>query len=410
MTCASCSARIERKLNKLDGVRASVNLATSRASVHYAAPVRPQDLVTAVEQTGYGALGPRRRHPGCRRRGATSGHDLLADRALRQRALVSLAAHRAGAAARHGPAAAVRRLGSGPWLELVLTTPVVVWAAWPFHRAAALNARHGASTMDTLVSLGVIAAYLWSLCVCCTGTGCELGWPDAAPRIYLEVAAGGHDFLLAGRYAEARATRRAGAPRCAALLELGAKDVAVLRIDATGRATEVRVPIDDLVVGDHFVVRPGEKIATDGVVVEGQQRGRRVLVTGESMPVEVTDPATRSPVARINTPGRLVVEATRVGADTTLAAIARLVEQAQSGKAPVQRLADRVSAVFVPVVLGARAADLRSGGGSLPGTTPTPRCHGRRRRADHRLPLRPRAGHPDRAAGRHRPRRPARAC
>ena len=219
---------------------------------------------------------------------------------------------------------------------------MVVWAAWPFHRAAAVNARHGASTMDTLVSLGVVAAYGWSLVMTLAG---------GSGHLYYEVAAVVTTFLLAGRYAESRA-RTAGRSALTSLLEMGAKDVAVRRIDPTTRATsEVRVPIGELVVGDHFVVRPGEKIATDGVVVDGRSSVDRSLVTGESMPVGA-GPGDEVTGGTLNVQGRLVVEARRVGADTTLAAVTRLVEKAQQGKAPVQRLADRVSGVFVPVVLG----------------------------------------------------------
>ena len=340
MTCASCSARIERRLNKLDGVQASVNLATKRASVHYSAPMQPQDLVTAVEQTGYGASVVGDRAPGVGGAGHEDG--LLADRALRQRALVSLALTVPVLLIAMVPPIGDALGGAAPWLELLLTTPIVAWAAWPFHRAAALNARHGASTMDTLVSLGVIAAYGWSLVMTLGG---------GSGHLYYEVAAVVTTFLLAGRYAESRA-RTAGRSALTSLLEMGAKDVAVRRIDPTTRATsELRVPIDELVVGDHFVVRPGEKIATDGVVVEGRSSVDRSLVTGESMPVG-TGPGDEVTGGTLNVQGRLVVEARRVGAETTLAAVTRLVEQAQQGKAPVQRLADRVSGVFVPVVLG----------------------------------------------------------
>jgi P-type Cu+ transporter len=343
MTCASCSARIERKLNKLDGVRANVNLATNRASVRYAAPLQPQDLVTVVQQTGYGATviggepaGGDEGHAG------HEGHDLLADGALRLRALVSLALTIPVLLIAMVPPIGDALGAAGPWLQLVLTTPIVAWAAWPFHRAAAVNARHGASTMDTLVSLGVIAAYGWSLVMTLGG---------GSGHLYYEVAAVVTTFLLAGRYAESRA-RTAGRSALTSLLEMGAKDVAVRRIDPTTRATsELRVPIDELVVGDHFVVRPGEKIATDGVVVDGRSSVDRSLVTGESMPVG-TGPGDEVTGGTLNVQGRLVVEARRVGAETTLAAVTRLVERAQQGKAPVQRLADRISGVFVPVVLG----------------------------------------------------------
>ncbi|MGZ4630283.1 MAG: heavy metal translocating P-type ATPase [Oryzihumus sp.] len=335
MTCASCSARIERKLNKLEGVEASVNLATERAHVRYAVPLTPEDLVATVEQTGYTA---RVLEPEVPAGHEHDGHDVLDERQLKVRTLVSLAL-----------AIPVVVLGMmplpesplWPWLELVLATPIVAWAAWPFHRAAAVNARHGSSTMDTLVSLGVLAAYGWSLVAVLTGNTMHL---------YFEVAAVVTTFLLAGRWAESRA-RASGRSALQALMELGAKDVAVQRIDPASRVTtEVRIPVSELAVGDHFFVRPGEKIATDGVVVDGTSAVDRSLVTGESMPVD-TGPGEAVTGGTINTSGRLVVEARRVGAETTLAAMTRLVERAQQGKAPVQRLADRVSAVFVPTVL-----------------------------------------------------------
>jgi Cu+-exporting ATPase len=330
MTCASCSARIERKLNKLEGVEASVNLATERAHIRYAAPLGPQDLVTAVEQTGYTAkvLTGKHAHADVRTR-------------LTTRTLVA-----AGLAVPVLLVAMVMPINdalgvAAPWIELAMATPIVMWAAWPFHRAAAVNARHGASTMDTLVSIGVIAAYGWSLVATLT---------RSTNHLYFEVAAVVTTFLLAGRLAEARA-RTSGKSALESLMQLGAKDVAVQRVDpGTGASTEVRLPIEKLSVGDHFIVRPGEKIATDGLVLDGQSAVDRSLVTGESMPVEtgVGDEVTGGTV---NAQGRLIVRATRVGAETTLAAVTRLVEQAQTGKAPVQRLADRVSAVFVPVVL-----------------------------------------------------------
>jgi P-type Cu+ transporter len=342
MTCASCSARIERRLNKLEGVHASVNLATERAHVRYAAPVALADLVGEVARAGYAATvvePPTGAHRGHGGHDMHEGHDLLGDRALRTRVLVS--------AALAIPVVLLAMLplpesALWPWLELALATPIVVWAAWPFHRAAAVNARHGASTMDTLVSLGVLAAYGWSLVATLTG---------ATEHLYFEVAAVVTTFLLAGRYAESRA-RASGRSALRALVQLGAKDVAVQRIDpATRVTTEMRLPVAELAVGDHFVVRPGEKIATDGVVVDGQSAVDRSMVTGESMPVE-TGPGEEVTGGTLNTSGRLVVEARRVGSETTLAAMTRLVERAQQGKAPVQRLADRVSAVFVPVVLG----------------------------------------------------------
>ncbi len=355
MTCASCSARIERKLNKLSGVQASVNLATEKAHVRYADPLRPADLVAEVGKTGYGATVLRDSHAGARRPdgepSAVGGgqpthdepaHDLVGDASLRRRALVSLALTvPVVLIAMVGPIGAA--LGSAaPWTELVLATPVVVWAAWPFHRAAAVNARHGASTMDTLVSLGVTAAYLWSLVAVLTGF---------TDHLYFEVATVVTTFLLAGRYAESRA-RASGRSALQSLLHLGAADVAVRRIDPRTRVTtEVRIPIDQLLVGDHFVVRPGEKVATDGLVLDGESAVDTSLVTGEPLPVDV-GPGDEVVGGTVNSHGRLVVEARRVGAETTLAQVTRLVEQAQQGKAPVQRLADRISAVFVPVVLG----------------------------------------------------------
>ncbi len=245
-------------------------------------------------------------------------------------------------------------LDNSALIQLVLATPVVLWAGWPFHRAAFMNARHGASTMDTLVSIGVLTAYLWSAVVVLTGRAAGMSSMDAGDvttaHIWFETATVVTTFLLFGRWMEARATDRTR-DALRGLLTLGAKDVAVERVDPTTRATvEVRIPVEQLAVGDRFVVRPGEKVATDGRVVEGSSAVDASLVTGESMPVDVT-PGDELTGGSINTTGRLVVEATRVGADTTLAGIARLVERAQTTKAPVQRLADRVSSVFVPVVL-----------------------------------------------------------
>lgn len=372
MTCASCSARIERKLNKLAGVEASVNLATEKARVRYAGSVTVDDLVATVRATGYGAKplagrepvpagsladghrdasgqpneqghGDTGGHGAGHDHGSSDGHDhdLVGARSLRLRAIVAtaLAAVVMVLAMVHPVSMA---LGSaGPWLQLVLTTPVYLWAAWPFHRAAAINARHLSSTMDTLVSIGITAAYGWSLLAVLTGfTG----------HLYFETAAVVTSFLLIGRYIEARSKSR-GKSALTTLLRLGAKDVAVLHTDpASGAWTEERVPVADLRPGDRFVVRPGEKIATDGTVADGHSAIDASMVTGESMPVEV---AIGDEVvgATVNGQGRLVVEATRVGSETVLARITRLVEDAQTGKAPVQRLADRVSAVFVPAVL-----------------------------------------------------------
>ena len=338
MTCASCVARVEKRLGKLDGVTASVNLATERAHVTYPATMTPDELVQTVEASGYGAsvldAGSRLAPP-------EHTHVRLDD--LRRRLLVAAPLALVVVVLAMGP----WRFPANPWLQMLLTAPVVLWCAWPFHRAAALNARHLTSTMDTLVSIGVSAAFLWSLVALVVG-------PDGHPRehghYYFETAAVVTAFLLLGRWLEARAKDQ-GRSALTSLMDLGAKSVAVQRISATTRATtEVVIPIDDLRVGDHFVVRPGEKVATDGVVVDGVSAIDTSVVTGESIPVDVEAGSTVN-AGTINTSGRLVVEATAVGAETSLAAITRLVEQAQTGKADVQRLADRVSAVFVPVVL-----------------------------------------------------------
>ncbi|WP_261327651.1 heavy metal translocating P-type ATPase [Modestobacter marinus] len=347
MTCASCANRIERKLNKLDGVQASVNYATEAATVRFdPARVGTDRLLATVEAAGYVATLP-----------APPQVEEVPDQApdpeagLRQRLLVSAVLALPVLLLSMVPAL---QFENWQWLALTLASPVAVWGAWPFHRAAVVNARHGASTMDTLVSIGIAAAYLWSLWALFLGDAGMSGMtmsstllPEqggGADELYLEVAAAVPVFLLAGRYAEARAKRRSGAA-VRALLELGAKDAAVLR-----GGVEVWVPISDLAVGDRFVVRPGEKVATDGVVVGGSSAVDLSMITGESVPVEVAV-GDRVTGATVNVGGRLVVEATRVGAETTLAQLGRLVTQAQSGKAPVQRLADRVSAVFVPVVL-----------------------------------------------------------
>jgi P-type Cu+ transporter len=348
MTCASCANRIERKLNKLDGVQASVNYATEAATVRFdPARVDTARLLDTVAAAGYSAElpAPPVEEPEDRSAGADP------DAALRQRLLVSTALTVPVLLLSMVPAL---QFENWQWLALTLASPVAVWGAWPFHRAAVVNARHGASTMDTLVSIGIAAAYLWSLWALFLGDagmpGMRMSFQLVPERgagtheIYLEVASAVTVFLLAGRYAEARAKRRSGAA-LTALLELGAKDAAVLR-----GGTEVRVPVGRLVVGDRFVVRPGEKVATDGIVVSGTSAVDASMLTGESVPVEVTA-GDRVTGATVNVGGRLVVEATRVGDATTLAQLGRLVTRAQSGKAPVQRLADRVSAVFVPVVL-----------------------------------------------------------
>ncbi|MFI0925080.1 heavy metal translocating P-type ATPase [Streptomyces sp. NPDC021012] len=347
MTCASCAARIEKKLNRMDGVTATVNYATEKARVEHAPDVGVDALIATVVKTGYTAeepLPPEPEEP----EEAEEDPELAS---LRQRLTVS--------ALLSAPVVLLAMVPSlqfddWQWLSLTLASPVVVWGGLPFHRAAWTNLRHGAATMDTLVSVGTLAAYGWSLWALFLGDagmpGMRHGFDLTADRahassaIYLEVAAGVVTFILLGRYLEARAKRKAGAA-LRALMELGAKDVAVLR---DGR--EVRVPVGELRTGDLFVVRPGEKIATDGTVAEGSSAVDASLLTGESLPLDVT-PGSAVTGGCVNVSGRLLVEATRVGADTQLARIAKLVEDAQSGKAEVQRLADRISAVFVPVVL-----------------------------------------------------------
>jgi Cu+-exporting ATPase len=347
MTCASCANRIERKLNKLDGVTATVNYATEKARVDYVGEVSPTDLVATVEQAGYTATLPA--PP------ATAGSEPVPEpdptAALRQRLLISLVLSVPVIAMAMIPAL---QFPNWQWLSLTLAAPVVVWGAWPFHKAAFTNARHGAATMDTLVSVGTLAALGWSVYALFWGTAGMTGMThpfeltisrtDGAGNIYLEAAAGVTTFILAGRYFEARSKRRAGAA-LRALLEVGAKEVSVLRNGA-----EQRIPIGELTVGDEFVVRPGEKIATDGVVVDGSSAVDASMLTGESVPVEV-GPDDQVVGATVNVGGRIVVRATRVGSDTQLAQMARLVEDAQTGKAQAQRLADRISGVFVPIVI-----------------------------------------------------------
>ncbi|MFD9307501.1 heavy metal translocating P-type ATPase [Streptomyces sp. NPDC060048] len=356
MTCASCAARIEKKLNRMDGVSASVNYATEKAKVSYGEGVRVADLIATVVKTGYTAEEPPPPpEPGPEpESGREAGHEEVPDpelAALRQRLLVSAALALPVVLLAMVPAL---QFDNWQWLSLTLASPVVVWGALPFHKAAWTNARHGAATMDTLVSVGTLAAFAWSLWALFFGhagmAGMRHGFDltasrtDGASAIYLEVAAGVVAFILLGRYLEARSKRKAGAA-LKALMHLGAKDVAVLRGGA-----EVRVPVSSLAVGDRFVVRPGEKIATDGTVVEGSSAVDASMLTGESVPVEVTvgDGVTG---ATVNASGRIVVEATRVGSGTQLARMAKLVEDAQNGKAEVQRLADRISGIFVPVVL-----------------------------------------------------------
>ncbi|MGW9717798.1 heavy metal translocating P-type ATPase [Micrococcus aloeverae] len=359
MTCASCANRIEKKLNKLDGVTASVNYATEKASVTGPDDLDPQTLIAEVEKTGYTAALPAR----------TKGHvdssedegDSAEDRELR-----SLRQRLIGASVLAVPVIAMAMIPAlqfdyWGFASLVLAAPVVVWAGWPFHKAAWTNLKHGAATMDTLISVGTTAALIWSIVALFFGTAGQPGVThsfelaisrsDGLGNIYLEVAAGVITFVLMGRYFEKRSKRRAGAA-LRALLELGAKEVSVLR-----DGTEQRVSIDELAVGDEFVVRPGEKIATDGTITSGNSAIDASMLTGESVPVEVSegDPVTG---ATVNAGGRLVVKATRVGSDTQLAQMAKMVEDAQSGKAEIQRLADRVSGVFVPIAIAIAVATL----------------------------------------------------
>ncbi|UNK70603.1 heavy metal translocating P-type ATPase [Microbacterium sp. H1-D42] len=355
MTCASCAMRIEKKLNKLDGVTATVNYATEKAQVTVDGDLDAALLITEVENAGYTAKLPKAPDAAADSDADEEDPEL---RSLRHRLIGSIALSVPVILMAMVPAL---QFPYWQWLSLVLASPVIVWAAWPFHRAAWVNLRHGAATMDTLVSLGTTAAYLWSLYALFFGTAGEVGMThgftfsiapsDGAANIYLEVAAGVTMFILAGRYFEKRAKRTAGAA-LRALLELGAKEVAVLRGGA-----EVLIPTADLRVGDEFIVRPGEKIATDGVVVSGSSAIDESMITGESVPVEVGagDAVTG---ATVNAGGRLIVRATRVGADTQLAQMAKLVEQAQTGKAEVQRLADKVSSIFVPIVIVIAVATL----------------------------------------------------
>ncbi len=355
MTCASCSARIEKKLGKLDGVDAVVNLATEKATVRFAGPVTVEQLLSTVRATGYGAevIGGEPDPASQDEPGDPAAPPAEPEQRISAVDVISAAVLTVPVVVL-GMVPGIEINNSG-WVQLILATPVVLWCGWPFHRAAIINARHGASTMDTLVSLGVLVAYLSSAYVVITSPAGSSGMmPTAggepAANLWFETATVVTTFLLLGRWLEARATNRTR-DALRGLLSLGAKDVAVERLDpATGSTTEVRIPIDQLLVGERFLVRPGEKVATDGRVVEGSSAVDASLITGESLPVEVTtgDELTGG---SINTTGRLLVEATRVGADTTLAGIARLVERAQTTKAPVQRLADRVSSVFVPVVL-----------------------------------------------------------
>ncbi len=353
MTCASCAARIEKKLNKLDGVSATVNYATEKAKVMYAGSVAPSDLVAVVEATGYTAALPAQRESSPATDVAAGVQPVrdLETEVLRRRLLVSAVLSLPVLLLSMVP---VLQFDNWQWLSLTLASPVVVWGALPFHRAAWANVRHGAATMDTLISVGVGAAWLWSLWALFFGSagmaGMRMGF-DLLPsrdggtgHIYLEAASVVTTFILAGRFVEARAKKQSGAA-LHALLDMGAKDVGVLRGGA-----EVRVPVEQVVVGDVFMVRPGEKVATDGVVTDGTSAIDASMLTGESVPVEV-GPGNAVVGATVNAGGRLLVRATRVGGDTQLAQMARLVEDAQNGKAQVQRLADRVAGIFVPVVI-----------------------------------------------------------
>ena len=384
MTCASCAARIEKRLNKLDGVEATVNFATEQATVHKQPAVSVDELVAAVEAVGYHAqlAKPADEHDG-------HHHHDEALRVITTRLLVG--------AVLTAPVALLAmvsplRFTDWEWVALALSTPVVFYSGFGFHRAALQNARHGAATMDTLISIGTLAAWLWSTVVLVGGI---------ATDTYFEVGAVVTTLIVLGRYLEARAKGRSS-EAIRKLLELGAKEARVLR-----DGIEVLVLASELRVGDVFVVRPGEKIATDGVVVEGESAIDQSMLTGESVPVEVAG-GSGVAGATVNTYGRLVVRATKVGADTALAQIARLVDAAQSGKAPVQRLADRVSAVFVPVVIGISLATLIGwfAAGAAASTAFTAAvavliiaC-----------PCALGSGDTDRVDGRHRPRCAARGC
>jgi Cu+-exporting ATPase len=326
MTCAACAVRIEKKLNKLDGVEATVNYATERATVVFAPAVAPHELVAAVEAAGYRALLPGEQ---ARPDSSQAGRRLALSAALTvPLVLLSMIPP--------------LQFAGWEWVALALATPIVAWGGWPFHRSALLNARHGVATMDTLISIGTVAAFAWSAVVLLAGLDADM---------YFEVAGVITTLILLGRFLESRARRRSG-EAVRALLELGAKEARVLR-----DGVEVVVPVEELVGGERFVVRPGERIATDGIVEGGTSAIDESLLTGESLPVEV-GPGADVAGGTINSYGRLVVRATRIGAETALAQIARLVAEAQAGRAPIQRLVDRISAVFVPLVLGLSLATL----------------------------------------------------
>ncbi|AYY13819.1 copper-translocating P-type ATPase [Actinobacteria bacterium YIM 96077] len=378
MTCASCAARIEKKLNRVDGVTASVNFATEKAQVEYSDAVAPDELVSVVEQAGYQASLPPMSDTSSGRTEVSGEADVddvddAHDReleSLRFRVIISAVLSLPVIAMAMVPAL---QFEHWQWLSLTLAAPVVIWGGWPLHKAAWTNLKHATATMDTLISMGTGAALLWSVYALFFGTAGEPGMShsfeltvsrtDGLSNIYLEVGAGVVTFILLGRYFEVRSKRRAGAA-LRALLELGAKEVSILR---DGR--EVRVPAGELMVDDVFVVRPGEKIATDGVVVEGSSAVDESMLTGESVPVEV-GPGDRVTGATVNAGGRLVVRASRVGGDTQLAQMVKLVEEAQSGKAAIQRLADRVSGVLVPgaIAIAVAALGYWLGTGSSPAT------------------------------------------
>nr|WP_176704715.1 heavy metal translocating P-type ATPase [Arthrobacter sp.]AXV46343.1 copper exporting ATPase, CopA, carbonate dehydratase [Arthrobacter sp.] len=352
MTCASCAMRIEKKLNKLDGVVATVNYATEKARITVPDGYDAALLIAEVEKTGYTAAVPVPK--GTKQNRALDGAADESDpelRSLRNRLIASIVLTVPVIAMAMVPA---WQFTYWQWASLVLAAPVIVWGAWPFHKAAWTNLKHGAATMDTLISMGTSAALLWSLYALFLGTAgvpgmthpfeFSLAPSDGAANIYLEVGAGVTMFILAGRYFEKRSKKQAGAA-LRALLELGAKEVSVLR-----NGVETKIPVEDLSVGDEFIVRPGEKIATDGIVVTGTSAVDASMLTGESVPVEVTE-GDAVTGATTNAGGRLVVRATRIGSDTQLAQMAKLVEDAQTGKAEVQRLADKISGIFVPIAI-----------------------------------------------------------
>ncbi len=350
MTCASCAAHVEKALNQIDGIDASVNYATERATVSSLDELDESQLIQAVIQTGYSAESlqalPHNQQPQKQQQQEQQQPQQQQLTSPRNRLLACSVLTVPVVAMAMIPALQV---ANWQWWSLVLATPVVFWGAYPFHRATWMNLRHGKATMDTLISIGTLSAYFWSLYELLANQAGMTGMDGMTgmagmPEVYFEVATAVTVFLLAGRYFEARAKQRSGAA-LRALADLGARDVAVLR-----NGEELRIPIEELQVGEQFVVRPGEKLSTDGIVVEGRSAIDMSLLTGESIPVEV-GPGDSVTGATLNAGGRLIVEATSVGSDTALAQISKLVEQAQSGKAPVQRLADRVAGVFVPVVL-----------------------------------------------------------